>query len=223
MIHIPYRARLFEGLTHPAVDSLLRAATEHHFNAKSVIHSQGDPAHRVWLIIEGAARHFYVTDSGRKVILLLLRTGDIFGGRALLSKPCTYLVGTETVKDSTVLMWEGNRIRDLCNRFPRIWENAVSIASDYFTWYLSTHMALITQEARERLAEVVLSLADGIGWKASNGVELDITNEELANTANVTLFTVSRVISEWRRSGVLNKARGKIVLSSPDRLRQFIK
>jgi CRP-like cAMP-binding protein len=199
------------------------AATEQCLKAKSVVQSQGDPADRVWLLTEGTARHFYVTESGQKVILLLLRTGDTFGGRALLSTPSTYLVGTETMKDCTLLMWHGNRIRELCDRFPRIWENAVSIASDYLTWYLSTHLALITQEARERLAEVLLTLSEGIGWKAGDGLELNITNEELANTAHVTLFTVSRVISEWRRNGVLTKARGKIVLSSPERLRLLLK
>lgn len=223
MVRTSYRARLLEGLINPELDAILGAASQQHFKAKSVVHSQGDSADQLWLITEGSARHFYVTESGQKVILLLLRTGDIFGGRALLRNPCSYLVGTETVKESTALMWDGKTIREMCNRFPRMWENVVSIASDYFAWYLSTHLALITREARERLAEVILSLSEGIGGDAENGVKLEITNEELANTANVTLFTVSRILSEWRRNGVLNKTRGKIVLPSRKRLRELLR
>jgi CRP-like cAMP-binding protein len=50
------------------------------------------------------------------------------------------------------------------------------------------------------------------------GVELDIRNEELANEANITIFTASRLLSEWQRKGILTKRRGKIVLHSPGTL-----
>jgi CRP/FNR family transcriptional regulator, nitrogen oxide reductase regulator len=96
--------------------------------------------------------------------------------------------------------------------------DALSIASDYFAWFLSAHLALISHNARERLAQVLLSLAEGIGHDAPDGVELNITNEELANAANVIVFTASRILSEWRRNGALLKSRGKVVLRSPRRL-----
>lgn len=153
--------------------------------------------------MEGAARHFFITELGQKVLLLWLAPGDAFGGRALLIKPSSYLCGTETVKDSRALLWPRNTIRELAARYPRFWENALSIASDYFAWFLSAHLALISHNARERLAQVLLSLAEGIGHDAPDGVELNITNEELANAANVTLFTASRILSEWRRNGAL--------------------
>lgn len=222
MLCTSYRARLLEGLTRPELDALLEAASEHRYTAKSVIHAQGEPAKQLWLLTDGAARNFYVTESGQKVILLLLRTGDIFGGRSLLREPISYLVGTEAMKDSTVLTWHRQTLRQLADRYPRIWDNALSIASDYFAWYLSAHLALITQEARERLAEVVLSLSEGIGWKTGQELELHITNEELANTANITLFTVSRILSEWRRDGLLKKTRGTITLSSHNGLRALL-
>jgi len=41
------------------------------------------------------------------------------------------------------------------------------------------------------------SLASGIGRKCPDGIDLEITNEQLANTANITLFTTSRLMSEW--------------------------
>jgi len=116
------------------------------------------------------------------------------------------------------LLWPRNTIRKLAARYPRFWENALSIASDYFAWFLAAHLALRSRDARERLAQVLLSLAEGIGHDAPDGVELDITNEELANAANVTVFTTSRILSEWRRNGTLLKSRGKVVLRSPHRL-----
>jgi CRP/FNR family transcriptional regulator, nitrogen oxide reductase regulator len=54
--------------------------------------------------------------------------------------------------------------------------------------------------------------------RSSEGIELNIRNEELANEANITIFTASRFLSEWQRKGILTKSRGKVVLRSPETL-----
>jgi len=40
----------------------------------------------------------------------------------------------------------------------------------------------------------------------------------LANAANVTPFTASRLMSDWQRDRALVKRRGAILLRSPERL-----
>jgi CRP-like cAMP-binding protein len=49
-------------------------------------------------------------------------------------------------------------------------------------------------------------------------VEVDIKNEDLASLADVSFFTVSRLMSNWDREGVVKKSRGKIVIRSPEKL-----
>jgi CRP-like cAMP-binding protein len=65
---------------------------------------------------------------------------------------------------------------------------------------------------------VLVTLARTIGQKAPGGIALHITNEDLANAANVTRFTASRLISEWHRKRALVKRRGNVLLLSPDRI-----
>jgi CRP-like cAMP-binding protein len=60
-----------------------------------------------------------------------------------------------------------------------------------------------------------VELAPSIGQKVAGGIELDVTNEELANSANITPYTTSRMVSEWQRAGAIRKQRGKILLRSP--------
>jgi CRP-like cAMP-binding protein len=45
-----------------------------------------------------------------------------------------------------------------------------------------------------------------------------ITNEKLANAANISLFTASRLLSSWQRSGARIKSGGKILLRAPEPL-----
>jgi len=212
------KSRFLLGLEKPDLESILTPASHRRLPANSVVQNQGEPANRLFLLISGRARYFYITEEGRKILFLWLRPGDIFGAGALLAQPHSFLVSAETVKDSRVLVWDHATIRSLSERYPRLRDNALSIASDYFTYYVATHTALVSSSARERLAKILVNFANGIGQKVPGGVQLEVTNEELANEANVTVFTASRLLSEWQRNGALVKSRGKVLLRSPERL-----
>jgi CRP-like cAMP-binding protein len=114
------------------------------------------------------------------------------------------------------MVWDRPLIRGLVDRFPRLLENALLTASDYVTWHLTAQIGLACYTARQRVAQVLITLARTIGKETSGGIVLRITNEELANAANVTSFTTSRLISEWQRSGTLVKRRGKLLLRSSE-------
>jgi CRP-like cAMP-binding protein len=212
------KSRFLQGFEKAELESILAPAFHRRFLANSVVQNQGEPSGRLFLLTSGRARYFYITEDGRKILFLWLRPGDILGAGALLAQPHSYLVSAETLKDSRVLIWDKATIRSLAERFPRLRENALSIASDYFTYYVATHIALVSNSARERLARILVNFANGIGHEVSGGIQLDVTNEDLANEANLTVFTASRLLSEWQRNGAIIKSRGRIVLRSPDRL-----
>ena len=212
------KSAFLEGLTKIEVNAILATAMHRHYPANSVVINQGDPANYVFLLSTGCARLFYITQDGRKVLLRWLPPGEILGAAAILSKPSLYLVSTEMVKDSSAFVWYRTKIRALVAQYPKLLDNALPFASDHLTWFLAAHLALVSHTARERLAQVLLSLAQGIGYKVPDGIELEITNENLANAASITPFTTSRLLSEWQRRGAILKKRCKIVLHAPDRL-----
>jgi CRP/FNR family transcriptional regulator, nitrogen oxide reductase regulator len=212
------RSQLLDGLNPAHRKTVLSAASKRRFAANSVVTNQGHPADHFFLLTKGHARYFFVTDEGKKLLLRWLGPGDCFGGRTILSSRTSYLVSTEMITDSLVLVWERTTIRSLVESFPRLLENALLTASDYVTWHLAAHIGLVCYSARQRVAHVLVALARTIGKEAPGGIILDITNEEIANAANVTPFTTSRLISDWQRSGALVKRRGKLTLRSPERL-----
>ena len=212
------KSRFLEGIGPPDLKVILAAAKPRQFPANSIIVSQGNPADYLYLLTKGRARYFFTTEDGRKLLLLWLSPGEIFGGSALLAIPSSYLASTETVKDSHVLAWDRSTIRGLAARYPKLLENALLTASDYLDWYVAAHVALTSHSARKRLGGVVICLAELIGEKVPGGFEFDATNEELASAANITPFTASRLLSEWQRNRAVLKRRGKILLCSPEKL-----
>lgn len=212
------KPKLFEGLSPEELQSVLSTASVRRFAANSVITNEGDYADRLYLLMEGRARFFIISPQGQKTILLRIAPGEIYGLAAILTRRTTYTVSAETVFDSTVLVWERAALRRLAAQCPLLVENALMIAAEYLVLYRATHVSLISHSARERVANVLVNLASGFGEKVEDGVELDINNEELANEANVTLFTTSRLMSEWQRKGMVVKTRGKVLLRSPEML-----
>ena len=210
---------LLRGLRSQDVDLILKAARRRRYSARTVITHQGKRIDEIRALLQGRARYFYETSTGKKLILNWITPGQTFAGLAALSAgPHTYPASTETVRDSIVLSWDGPTIRSLAHQFPLILENAVVIATDrHIAWHLAAHVALCSETARERVAHVLLALAPLIGQKGPDGIELDVTNQELADSTNISPYTTSRLISEWQRTGALRKRRGKIFLGSPER------
>jgi CRP/FNR family transcriptional regulator, nitrogen oxide reductase regulator len=208
------RSHFLDGLTPTDRKTLVAAATNRRYFANSVIINQGQPADRLFLLTKGLARFFFVTEEGRKLLFRWVGPGDLCGVGAILSGPSSYLVSTETVIDSSVLVWDRLTIRGFVERNPRLLENALLTTSDYVAWQLSSHIGLACHTVQQRLAQVLVTLARTIGQETTGGVELQITNEDLANAANITPFTASRLMSKWQREGVLVKRRGKVLLRS---------
>ena len=212
------RSQFLDGLTPTDRNIILAAATRRRFFANSVVTNQDHPADHLFLLTKGLVRFFSVTEEGKKLLFQWLGPGDLFGGRTILSNPSSYLASTEAVTNSSVLVWDRLTIRGLVERYPRLLENALLTASDYVAWHLASHIGLACYTVRQRLAQVLVALARTIGKETSGGVELQITNEELANAANITPFTASRLMNKWQRDHALVRRRGKVLLRSPERL-----
>jgi CRP-like cAMP-binding protein len=213
---IPPNIDLLCGLKPQDIDLILAAGRPHRFPAKSVMTYQGYAAEHLLLLWKGRARYFYETNRYKKLILKWIAPGDCFGEAALVSGPSNYLVSTEAVWDGIVVEWSHKTIRALARRYPLLLENALRIDMSYVSWYVSAHAALISEKARQRLASILFGLATSVGQKVSGGIELDVTNEELAESANITRYTTSRLISEWQKAGTIRKHKGKILLRSAE-------
>jgi CRP-like cAMP-binding protein len=212
--------RFLSGLPGADLSDILSTAKHQQFRASTVVVIEGDPAERLFLLTSGRGRHFFVAGDGRKVALPWLTAGQIFGGAAMISTPVNYLVSTEVLTESCVLVWERQAIRDLVSRYPKLSDNALSVAvTEHLAWWIAAHASLASDDAQGRIAHLLISLASGIGKVTPAGVEIKITKEDVAEGANVTPFMVIHSLSEWERAGVLKKHNGMILLRKPELLR----
>jgi CRP/FNR family transcriptional regulator, nitrogen oxide reductase regulator len=208
------KPRFFEGLTPSDIATILVPATRRTFPANKVITDEGSAADRLLLVLNGRARGFCVTSQGQKITMIWFSPGEIFGGAAFLFKQVKYLLSTEAVDNTTVLEWKRSAIRLLGAQFPRLHENLGHITLEYLVAYNQRLVAATCKTAGQRLAEVLTNHANEIGRGGPDGIEIELTNEELSEEASITIYTTSRLMSKWALEGLIAKGRGKVVVLS---------
>jgi CRP-like cAMP-binding protein len=207
-----------KGLSQAEVEMVVAKASIRRYAANAVITNEAAGANHLFLLLEGAGRGYALTSRGEKIGLGWFPAGRIMGWAALVSQRLDYIVSMEAVTSSSALVWDRITIQALAATLPRLLENAMAVAYDYVVTYRSLHLAALCDSAPQRLARVLSRLATGMGHRVADGMELHIGNEELANEAHVTVFTVSRQMREWQRQGLVRKGRGKVVVRKPDAL-----
>jgi CRP-like cAMP-binding protein len=183
-----------------------------------IVHEE-DPAERLFLLTSGRGRHFVLTRDGRKILLHWLTAGQIFGGAAITPSPSAYFASTEVLSASCAIVWDRKTARELVVRIQKLLDNAFSIAvTEHIAWLIGARVGLGSDDAQSRVAHLLLSLACGIGKTSTDGVEIPVVNEDLASGANITQFTVSRILRKWQREGIVRKGRGRVILRQPELL-----
>ena len=175
------RPRFLSGLKAADLAAILSLARHRYFSASSVAIYQRDPAERLYMLTSGHGRHFVDTSEGRKVSLNWITPGQIFGGAAMVATPTDYLASTELLTGSCALVWNRQTIRSLISRHSVLLENVFSIVvTEHLAWMVATQVSLANDDARKRIAQLLLSLTSAIGKAGPEGIELPVRNEDLA-------------------------------------------
>ncbi len=213
-----FRSSLLEGLTPSEIKAVLAAAKQRRIFPHQVIQHEGDPATHLSLLVTGRAARYKLTHKGDKLFLRWIAPGDAFGLMTLLSEPPPCLTTVQAVREGSVFGWDRMSARALVVQHPQLCENLYSVVTDYLASLIDVLVARASQTAQQRLARMLVESAQQLGRAGREGIEFDLTNEQLAEMAGVSLFTASRQLSQWRRQGILAKSRGKILLRSPEHL-----
>jgi CRP/FNR family transcriptional regulator, nitrogen oxide reductase regulator len=209
---------LFLGIPEDALQVIVAAAQSKVFPAKQRMLTAGEPACHLFLLQSGRAKYYRVTPAGAEILLHLLSPGDPFGLGTFLKHPPPYLGSAETVSKCEVLVWEHATIKKLALTYPALAENALRVVLNYLKEFADRHSGLVAQTAEQRLMAALVKLGHRTGQILPAGVQVDVTNEQLAALADVSLFTASRVLSALERKGHVVKHRGKVVIHAPENL-----
>lgn len=192
------------GASAPLRQMLESQATEVRLSNGEVLFEHGDPGDAFYAIIEGSLEFSILSAAGRKLTLDLMRPGAVFGEIVLFDP------GPRT---ATVTAAEPSRLRRLRNRdllaqvqkHPELVGDLLRLAGQRMRWMNMQLNEQVFLPMPVRLARKLLYLAPDNG----DG-RITLSQAELAEYVGATREAVSKSLSNWKRSGLIEISRGGV-------------
>jgi len=208
---------LFAGLSASACHEILLCARTRTFFRHEILFSQGQPVNTFVLIRSGRVKLTQVSCDGSEVILWMNGSGDALEVHNSASG-CIHTCSARAMEKCQTLVWEYSRLQLLVAQFPQIGANIFKILSARLRELEERFREIATEKAENRLALVLLRLLKSVGRQTSDGVELGLKREELAQMTGTTLFTISRILSKWGEAGFVVPRRAGVLIRDPKQL-----
>lgn len=177
---------------------------------------QGDPAKYAYVLTAGRAKLTQTSPSGQQVNLRTINAWQMFGALGAVREEAAYPASAQAIEPSTAVAIESLFLKEMMQTRPYLAAGLMDLMTGYIQELQSRYRELATEKVERRIASVLLRLTAQMGNKTPTGtIELTFTRQELAEMCGTTLFTVSRVLAEWERQGLVEAGRERVVIRNP--------
>jgi len=200
--------------------ALLAAGTAVQFDDDGILVLQGEDGNGLYVLTGGMVKVTVAAETGVETTLAVRSRGDLIGEFAVLDgMPRTATaravgaVGAVRISRAAFAAF-GQRYPAALATITRSLVAKMRAATE-------RHAAERTWGAKERLAQVIFELAEGYGEQAADGavvIPLPLTQMELGELAGVAVSTTERILSDFRREGIIATGYREIAVRNMDYL-----
>ena len=198
----------FRGLHAGTLDRLSRDYIRSPMNEGEYFFRQGETASRLLLLVDGRVRINQVTADGQQVTMRIIVPGSLFGAMAFVVPKDGYPASAQAMDACVALSWNAETFRELALRDPGIGLKMTEVMYHHVEEIQKRLMELATERVQRRIARTLLRLAEQAGKNGRGGllIDLPLDRQEIAEMTGTTLYTVSRILRQWEREGVIHAA-----------------
>lgn len=218
--------RLFQGFAPDEAERILAAGTPHVLQRSEILFREGEPAMALYMVEAGRIKLTQLATDGQEVIMRYQAPGDAFAAVALFDRG-PYPVTARATERTRLRAWPREILPGLVRDHPRFEANLLRIVASHTREALSRLRELATESVAQRLARTLLRLGRQIGTPdpadqdASPGGPLlieRINQQDLAEIAGTSVYTVSRTLAAWQDQGLVEAGRQRLRIRNPQGL-----
>ena len=202
---------LFSNLSPMDCREIVSAARKVVYTRRQTIYLEGDPVRQIILLTSGCAKIVQVGQNGCEVILRLNGPGEALGmvGLNAQTRHCS---AARALRASTALVWDAPAFESLSERFPALRRNTTHILCKRLEELEGRFREISTERVSARLSHEIVRLLNQVGRRVDGAVQINLSREELAQLIGTTLFTVSRLLSDWDQQGIVSARRESVTV-----------
>ena len=207
---------IFSELTEADFSSLAKVANRRRYPKDSVVFFENEQGDFFFMILEGRIKVTILGDDGREVILSLLGSGDFFGEMALLDNEPRSATAI-AVEDTELLSLHRNDFQSVLTDNRSITVGLIKVLTARLRRANHQISTLALLDVYGRVARVIVDMAREEGRRLKDGriAFRRATHQEIANRIGTTRETVTRMLKDLERQGLIH-IDGKEVVVQPD-------
>ena len=180
----------------------------------SILLVEGHVARGVYVLCAGRAKLSITSAEGKTMIVRIARPGDLLGIHATLAGQ-PYETTAETLGPCRVDFISRKDLFALLDRQKAYGVVLAVAVSKEFTEFIEyARMLLLSASAIEKLAQLLLRLADEFGERTNTGIRLQtlLTHEEIAQMIGSSRETVTRSLNVLKRKKLIRASNGDLMI-----------
>jgi CRP/FNR family cyclic AMP-dependent transcriptional regulator len=210
---------LFHALTAREQATVLSHGQRRVVYRGKMLFSQGAAHEGIYFIETGRIRVFYIAPSGREITLAYWNPGNFVGGPDVFG-PSVHMWSGVATQNASVVHLPGKALKTLVTQIPSLAIGLIEGLSFKGKCYSALAQMLGTRSVTERLAHLLLHLADAYGVPGPDGVVIGsvLTHADIAHMVGATRQWVTISLKRLQTQGILTSAKSQIVIHRPNAL-----
>ncbi len=215
------RTRLFRGLPSATIQQISALSMRRTYSHGAIVFSQGGPGDALYGVVTGKIRISASSPDGREMFLNIMEPGDTFGEIALLDGRHRTATASATAPSELIIITRDHFL-ELLKRESQLVSHVIELLCERIRWTsgLAEESALLSVPAR--LARRLLSLGKFHGRETPVGVELTISQEEVARFLGLSRQAINQYLQNWKSQRWVSLGRGKIVIVDENALQGVV-
>jgi CRP-like cAMP-binding protein/CheY-like chemotaxis protein len=207
---------LARGLS--GLEDLIEASQHRNYKTKDIIFRRAEYSTGLFYLIKGKVKLYQINSEGKEITTRLLKPNDYFGYESLLSNE-SHIDGAEVLENAEVchipkedfmkLMYTN---RDVTAKFIKLLSNNVEEKQKQL-------LDLAYKTVRKRVADALVQLYDKYKGE-ENSFVIAISRDDLASIVGTSTESTIRMLSEFKKSGLIQIQGSKINVLEPEKLRK---
>jgi CRP/FNR family cyclic AMP-dependent transcriptional regulator len=213
--------RMTDFLTEEQREALIALGTAVRYPPDDTIFREGAPSHSVVVVKKGSVKITKQAADGTEITLATRGVGEVLGDEGVLMND----VRSATITTTTEVIGVDIHARDLVDFVDRekLWPVMYKFAVLRRRQSDERALLLARMDVRERLATVLIELAQNVGVEVEDGwvIEDAFSQQELAGSIGASRDAVAVELRKLRSEKLVTTGRRRIVLHDIDELRRI--
>lgn len=198
MIELLRQAPLFAGLEPEQLQRVAAGAASLHLDEAQWLFSQGDPARRFYMVLQGQMRLFRMSPEGSEKIIEIISPGHTFAEALMFLNAPRYPVCAAALEPAELIAIEARAFAAMLRESVDTCFAVMGVLSQRLHGLIGEIDNLTLHDARTRVARYLLAQVP----EDRHGFALEVPKGVLASRLSIKPETFSRVIRQLTQDGI---------------------